>query len=168
MSRLARLVAFRGVSWGIAAIAVLLGIVIAAGPSMGFVHGAGVPDLNVWLTLVTPLVALGSVTIAVLARRSLLAPAAVVAGSLTVFGLVITNLAEAHHHPWWSAWIAVAGALVGIWQVESIVANAAMRPQWLVRREWRHALAASVCSRSRIADLRYLHGRVDQSSRAPG
>ena len=143
MSRLARLVAFRGVSWGIAAIAVLLGIVIAAGPSMGFVHGAGVPDLNVWLTLVTPLVALGSVTIAVLARRSLLAPAAVVAGSLTVFGLVITNLAEAHHHPWWSAWIAVAGALVGIWQVESIVANAAMRPQWLVRREWRHALAAS-------------------------
>lgn len=144
MSRLARLVAFRGVSWGIAAIAVLLGIIIVAGPSMGFVHGTGMPDFNLWLTLATLLVAFGLVTIAIFARRSLLAPAAVVVGSLTVFGLVITNFAEAHHHPWWTVWVAVAGALVSIWQVESIVANAAMRPQWLVRREWRHGLAASV------------------------
>lgn len=144
MSRLAKLVAFRGVSLGIAAIAVLLGIVIAAGPSMGFVRGTGMPDLNPWLTLATPLVAFGSVTIAVLARRSLLAPAAVLVGSLIVFGLDITNLAEAHHLPWWAVWVAVAGGLVGIWQVESIVANAAMRPRWLVRREWRHGLAASV------------------------
>ena len=44
MSALARLVAFRGVGWGIAALAVLLGIVISAGPSMGFVYGSGAPD----------------------------------------------------------------------------------------------------------------------------
>jgi hypothetical protein len=143
MSRLAKLVAFRGLSWGVAAIAVLLGIVIAAGPSMGFVHGTGMPDLNAWLTLATLLTAIGSVAIAIFARRSVLAPVAVVTGSLIVFGLVVANIAEAHHHPWWWVWVAVAGVLVGIWQVESIVANAAMRPRWLVRRDWRHVLAAS-------------------------
>lgn len=144
LSRLARLVAFRGVSWGIAALAVLLGIVIAAGPSMGFAYGAGMPNLNLWLTMTTLLVALGSVTVAVFARRSRLAPATVVVGSLTIFGLVITSFAVARHHPWWSLWVAVAGVLVSLWQVESIVANAAMRPRWLVRREWRHGLAVSV------------------------
>jgi len=38
----------------------------------------------------------------------------------------------------------VAGALVSIWQVESIAANAAMRPRWLVRGEWRQSVAVSV------------------------
>jgi hypothetical protein len=79
-----------------------------------------------------------------LARRSHLAPAAVVAGSLVVFSLVIANLAEAPQYPWWLAWAAVGAALVSIWQVESIIGNAAMRPRWLVRREWRHEVAISV------------------------
>jgi hypothetical protein len=144
LSGLARLVALRGVSWGIAAIAVLLGIVIAAGPSMGFVYGSGLPDLKLPLISAILLTALGSVTIAGLARRSLVAPIAVVGGSLSVFILVIMNLAEAHRHPWWSVWVAVAAALVSVWQMESLIANAAMRPRWLVRRKWRHGLAVSV------------------------
>lgn len=144
LSMLARCVAFRGASWGITAIAVLLGIVISAGPSMGFTDGARRPDMNLWLCLVTILVALGTVTIACLARRSYLAPASVVAGSLAVFGLVIVNLAETPHHPWWLAWASLGGALVCIWQVESIIGNAAMRPRWLVRREWRHWVAIPV------------------------
>jgi hypothetical protein len=144
MSALARLVAFRGVGLGIAALAVLLGIVISAGPSMGFVHGTGAPDLNPRLSLAVVLTALTSLAISVFARRSSLAPAAPIVGGLTVFGLIIANLADNHHYKWWWIWVAVAGALVSVWQVESIVANAAMRPRWLVRCEWRHAVAASV------------------------
>ena len=144
LSALARLVAFRGVGWGIAALAVLLGIVISAGPSMGFVYGTGMPDLNPRLSLAVFLAAFGSLVISVFARRSPLAPVASIAGSLSVFGLIITNFAETHHYRWWWVWIAVAGALVSVWQVESIAANAAMRPQWLVRREWRHGVAVSV------------------------
>lgn len=143
LTSLARLVAFRGVSLGIAAIAVLLGIVVSAGPSMGFVHGNGMPDLNLGLTLAALPAALGLVTIAVFVRRSILAPVAVVAGSLTVFGIALTDFTEAHYHSWWSVWVGVAAALVILWQLESIIANAAMRPRWLVRREWRHVLATS-------------------------
>jgi hypothetical protein len=144
LSALAKSVAFRGASWGITAIAVLLGIVISAGPSMGFTDGAKIPAMDLWLGLATLLTALGTVATACFTRRSHLAPAAVVIGSLAVFGLVIASLAEAPHHPWWLPWAAFGGALVGIWQVESIAGNAAMRPRWLVRREWRHAVACSV------------------------
>ena len=144
MSALARLVAFRGVGWGIAALAVLLGIVISAGPSMGFVYGSGAPDLNPQLSLAALLIALASLTISIFARRSPMAPVASIVGSLTVFGLVINDLTEAQHYQWWWVWVAVAGALVSIWQWESIAANAAMRPRWLVRREWRQSVAVSV------------------------
>jgi hypothetical protein len=122
-------------SWGIAAISALLGLVISAGPSMGFVYGVDTPDVNLQLTLIGLLAALISMTIAGLSRRSLLGPVAVVAGGLTVFSLCIINLAEAPHRAWWTAWVAVSAALVCAWQMESIIGNAAMRPQWLVRRE---------------------------------
>ena len=61
-----------------------------------------------------------------------------------MFGLVINDIAETQHYQWWWVWVAVAGALVSVWQVESIAANAAMRPRWLVRREWRQSVAVSV------------------------
>jgi hypothetical protein len=144
LSALARRVAFRGTSWGVAAISALLGLVISAGPSMGFIYGAGVPDVNLQLTLAGVLATLISMTIAGLARRSLLAPVAVVAGAITVFGLSVAILVEAPHRAWWTAWVAVTAALVCAWQIESITGNAAMRPQWLVRREWRHAVAISI------------------------
>jgi hypothetical protein len=111
---------------------------------MGFVHGAGTPDVNLHLALTGLLAALVSMTIAGLARRSLLAPVAVVAGALTVFSLSITNLAATPHRASWTAWVAVTAALACAWQMESIIGNAAMRPQWLVRREWRHAVAISI------------------------
>ena len=144
LSALARRVAFRGASWGIAALAALLGVVISAGPSMGFSLGTGMPGLNPWLSLAILLIALGSVTVACSARRSKLAPATVVAGSLIVFGLVVADLIGDAHLPPWLGWVVVTTALVTIWQIESIIGNAAMRPQWLVRRDWQQAVAVSV------------------------
>jgi hypothetical protein len=144
LSALARRVAFRGTSWGIAAVSALLGLVISAGPSMGFAYGIDQPEVNLHIALTCLLAAMISMTIAALTRSSLLAPVAVVVGALIVFSLSITNLAEAPHRAWSTAWVAVAAALVCAWQMESIIGNAAMRPQWLVRREWRHPVAISI------------------------
>lgn len=144
LSKLARRTAVRGTSWGIAAVCVLIGLIISVGPSMGFVYGSGTPAVNLWLVLAGFLAASISTTVAGIARRSSLAPVAVVGGNLAVFGLAVANIADAHHDPWWTAWVAVVAALTCAWQMESIVGNAAMRPRWLVRREWRHAVAISI------------------------
>jgi hypothetical protein len=144
LSALARRLAVRGSSWGIASVAALLGIVISAGPSMGFAYGVGLPDLKLWPGLVALLIGLASATVSGIVKRSNLAPALVVVGSLGVFGLVISDLVTAQHRPWWFGWAVVAGALVTIWQMESVLGNAAMRPQWLVRRKWQKAVAISV------------------------
>lgn len=144
LSALARRTAFRGTSWGIAAIAVLLGIVISAGPSMGFVYGTGKPDLNLQIILIGFLATLVLVTLGSLARSSQWAPVSVIASSLLIFGLTIVSFANSLCNPWWVAWAGIAATLVGLWQIESIIANVAMRPRWLVRREWRIAVSISV------------------------
>ena len=141
LTALARLTALRGASWGIAAIAALLGLVISAGPSMGFSFGSGMPNMNPWLTLSSLLAAVGSVTIAVSAKRSRLAPVSAILGGIIVFSFTAANYLQAQRHQWWWIWVIVAAVLIATWEIESIVANSAMRPRWLVRREWRNAVA---------------------------
>lgn len=144
LTALARRVAFRGTSWGIAAISALLGIVISAGPSMGFTEGTGMPDLNLRLCLLTFLMALLATTVAYFSKQSSGAPLLLILGCVVVSGLLLANISESRLHPGLFLAVAVPASLVGLWQVESILGNAAMRPFWLVRRKWRHAVAASV------------------------
>lgn len=111
---------------------------------MGFVYGTGSPEMRSWAALGALLAAITSCLVSLAVRKSPLAPAVPAMGGLIVFGLVLLAFISAPHHPWWSAWAAVAGALVSAWCVESIVANAAMRPRWVVRRSWRHVTAGSI------------------------
>lgn len=144
VSVLARRVALRGISWGIAAVSGLLGLVMAAGPSMGFVYGTGFPELKWWSGAGALLTALVTCVVSLAARKSPLAPAVPSIGGLVVFCLVIAGFTAAPHHPWWWVWVTIAASLVSAWNLETIIANAAMRPQWVVKRNWRHAVAVPI------------------------
>lgn len=143
ISALGARVAIRGAAWGTAAIGGLLAIVVSAGPSMGFADGRDLPAMNSWLVVAALLTALAVALSSLLARRSWV-PWVVIAGDLAI---CIFNLSffsgRWMYHKWWWFWVAAAAIVVGLWQVESIVANAAMRPRWLVRRSWRQAVAVS-------------------------
>jgi hypothetical protein len=147
LSALAARVAVRGAAWGTAAIGGLLAIVVSAGPSMGFADGQDLPDMKSWLVMIALLVALAIAVISMVARRSSWIPCLVVIGDLAVCALNLSFfITRWMHHRWWWFWVVAAAIVVGLWHVESIAANAAMRPRWLVRRSWRQAIAVSTAS----------------------
>ncbi len=140
-------VALRAGAWGAAAVIGVLLVFVAAAPSMDFDDGVAEPALA-WdpLQLQGVFALLAALSVAVWRHRPW-APYVVVAGALAVGGVASHQLLQLPPLSWWPAslgGIVVFGTLVFLWEIESIVANAAMRPSWVVRRGWRWPIALSI------------------------
>jgi hypothetical protein len=144
LSAIGARVAVRGAAWGTSAIGGLLAIIVAAGPSMGFGDGRDLPAMNSRLIIAALVVALAVASLSLIGRRWRWTPCLVVLGCLSICALNMSFfVSKWTYHSWWWWWVATAATVVGLWQIESIAANAAMRPRWLIRRSWRQAISVS-------------------------
>jgi hypothetical protein len=145
----------------------MLGVEIAAGPSMGFTDGTGFPALDIRVVVPALAIAVLTAVVAFLARRTPQAPIFVIIGSSSVSVLVLANFSnDWSNRAWWWIWVGTAAFVVALWQIESITANASMRPRWLVRRSWRIALAIpTAMAVSLIILLTCTDGVANQSGR---
>ncbi len=135
-------VALRAGAWGAAAVVGVLLVFVAAAPSMDFQDGVAEPALT-WRPLQVQggLALLAALSVGVWRDRPW-TPYVAIAAALAVGGVAWQQLLELPPLPWWPALL--GGALVFLWELESIVANAAMRPSWAVRRGWRWPIAFSI------------------------
>ncbi len=142
LSEVASRVFLRAALWGVAAVCGILTVVVAAGPSMSFVDGQGVPSLdNQYVAFQLALVLIGVILTRRL-RSQAWAPIIPVVVASALCWLSVSQLIPTEGNL--PLVLLLPLALVLLWQFESIVANAAMRPSWAVRRSWRLPLGTTV------------------------
>lgn len=129
-------VAVRASAWGLAALCGLLTVVVAAGPSMGFEDGTGRPSLRLGVIAVLGTIGAVSFILVAMLRGRPWVPVIPCVSGLLVLGVSAYELTSGYgSYRWWPIFIPLV--LVLLWELESIVANAAMRPSWVIRRVWR-------------------------------
>jgi hypothetical protein len=141
LSALALRISLRTALWGSASIIGMITVAVSAGPSMGFKDGTGAPHIAVPTGVVIGVLMVLTAALPIVRSYSW-APAAL-CGVAVAMGSTSTVEILTGPRPGGSLMLLILVGLVVLWQVESIVANAAMRPSWLVRRTWRQA--AGLC-----------------------